>query len=185
MLTGTAAGPRQRPLSRPTRAVWRGACVAGAALVVACSSDPAPTCANATCGPCAAVVERVIDGDTIEIAGGQKIRYLLVDTPETTQGKDDCYGQDAKNFNTDLVLGKTVQLAYEPGCTDMFGRLLAWVSLDGREVNSLLVERGYACVLYIAPSGADRLDGMEALEAAAKAAKKGMWDACEEIACEK
>ena len=60
------------------------------------------------CGPSEGVVERVIDGDTIELVGGVKIRYLMVNTPETTGGKNECYGDNAVTFNTDLVLGKTV-----------------------------------------------------------------------------
>ncbi len=154
-------------------------------LVQACGSEDPPSCRNSQCGPCEATVERVVDGDTIELTSGEKIRYLLVDTPETTKGKLDCYGAEAKAFNTDLVEGQVVQLDYEPDCTDMFGRLLAWVTLDGHDINAMLVERGYACVLYIAPSGADRKDELEQLQAQAKAAKKGMWGACEEVACEK
>ena len=47
------------------------------------------------CGPGEAVVERVIDGDTIVVTGEQKIRYLLVDAPEHTDGHDDCFGASA------------------------------------------------------------------------------------------
>ncbi len=71
-------------------------------------------------------------------------------------------------------------------CTDKYGRLLAYVSVDGREVNSLMVERGYACVLVIPPNGADRADEFVALENAAKDAGAGMWGdgVCQVITCE-
>ena len=57
-----------------------------------------------------------------------KIRYLMVNTPETTGGKNECYGQNAVTFNTDLVLGKTVEIDYDVECTDRFDRTLAYVS---------------------------------------------------------
>jgi micrococcal nuclease len=136
------------------------------------------------CGPSEGVVARAIDGDTIELESGEIIRYLLVDTPESTGGATDCFGENAKTFNEDLVVGETVQLTYDVECEDYFGRLLAYVRVGGREVNTLLVERGYACVLHIPPNGDDRVDEFQALEDAARAAGTGMWSACTEITCD-
>ncbi len=148
----------------------------------------APTLAacntGAECGPSKATVTDVIDGDTIVLDTGQKVRYLEMDTTEITNGHNDCYGAEAKQFNSDLVLGKEVSLRYDVQCEDKYGRLLAYVSVDGREVNSLLVERGYACVLVIPPNGADRADEFTALENDAKAANRGMWGACQVVTCE-
>ena len=62
--------------------------------------------------------------------------------------------------------------------------LLAWVWVQGQEVNTLMVERGYGCVLYIPPNGEDRVDEFNGLQALAKAAKRGMWGACAEVACD-
>jgi micrococcal nuclease len=135
------------------------------------------------CGATEATVERVIDGDTIELTGGVKIRYLLVNAPETTNGHMDCYGANAAQFNSDLVLGKTVELRYDVECTDMYGRSLAYVTVGGQEVNRLLVERGYACVLHIPPDGDDRYAEFMALQADAKAAMRGLWGACDPIPC--
>ena len=135
------------------------------------------------CGPREAIVERVIDGDTIGLPGDVRIRYLLVNAPEITNGHADCYGANAAQFNTDLVLGKTVRLDYDARCQDMFGRTLAYVTVDGQDVNRLLIERGYACVLHIPPDGDARADELEALEAAARAARRGLWGACDPIPC--
>jgi micrococcal nuclease len=153
---------------------------AAAALVVlaACGSSP-----GSDCGPSEAMVERVIDGDTIVLTTGEKIRYLLVNAPETTNGHDDCYGQNASQFNSDLVLGKQVELTYDVQCTDMYGRLLAYVSVGGQEVNTLLVERGYACVLHIPPDGDSRAAEFKAAETAARSARRGLWGACDPIPC--
>jgi micrococcal nuclease len=147
------------------------------ATLAACGETSSP------CGPTTAVVARVIDGDTIELASGEKIRYLLVNTPETTGGKNECYGANAVQFNRDLVEGKTVELEYDQVCTDRFDRTLAYVRVNGQEVNTLLIERGYACVLHIPPNGDDRADEFEALEDAAKAANRGLWGACSPIPC--
>jgi micrococcal nuclease len=136
-----------------------------------------------SCGAREASVERVIDGDTIVVSGAVKIRYLLVNAPEITNGYDDCYGANAAQFNTDLVLGKTVQLAYDTECQDMFGRTLAYVTVDGQDVNRLLIERGYACVLHIPPDGDARASEFEAVEAAARTAGRGLWGACDPIPC--
>ncbi len=125
----------------------------------------------------------MIDGDTIELETGVKIRYLMVNAPETTSGKNECYGSNAVTFNTDLVMGKTVELDYDVECEDRFGRTLAYVSVGGQEVNSLMLERGYACLLHIPPDGDDRLTEFKALESAAKAANRGLWGACNPIPC--
>lgn len=135
------------------------------------------------CGPQSGLVTEVIDGDTIELESGERIRYLLVDTPEISSGNEECFGQEAKIFNTDLVLDRVVDLDYDIECEDRYGRLLAYVTVDGREVNSLLVERGYGCVLYIPPSGEDRVEEFEALQDSAEVANRGMWGACEGNPC--
>ena len=143
-------------------------------FVAACGS-------GSPCGPTEAKVDRVIDGDTIVLTTGEKVRYLLVDAPETTLGHDDCYGSNAAQFNSDLVLGKTVQLSYDVECTDMYGRLLAYVSVDGQEVNKLMIERGYACVLHIPPDGDDRADEFKMYQLEAKTAMRGLWGACDPL----
>ncbi|MBA3540068.1 MAG: thermonuclease family protein [Deltaproteobacteria bacterium] len=143
-----------------------------------CSSD------GSKCGVTEATVARVIDGDTIELTTGERIRYLLVNAPETTSGKNECYGQNAVTFNTDLVANKQIHLEYdEAQCEDRFDRLLAYVSVDGQEVNALLVQRGYACVLHIPPAGDSREDEFKAYQAEAKAAGRGLWGQCDPIPC--
>lgn len=150
-------------------------------VVAACASDPA----SSGCGPSRAKVVAVTDGDTVTLDNGEKVRYLLVDTNEITNGHNDCFGQEARQFNEALVLDKTVSLTYDQECKDRFGRWLAYITVDGREVNSLLVERGYACVLYIAPNGKDRRADFQALEDEAQREGRGMWGFCPagEVAC--
>lgn len=137
----------------------------------------------AACGtsPDTATVERVIDGDTIVLTGGEKVRYLLVDAPETTNGHADCFGANAAQLDADLVLGKTIELAYDIERTDAYGRTLAYVSAGGVDINALLVERGAACVLFIPPDGGDRRAAYEALQADAKAHRRGIWGTCDPL----
>jgi micrococcal nuclease len=143
--------------------------------LAACGGDP--------CGPSTGVVDRVIDGDTIVLATGVKIRYLLIDAPETTDGRDDCYGQNAAQFNRDRVSGKTVELTYDQVCRDDYGRTLAYVAADGDDINSLMIQRGYACLLHIPPDGDDRADAFAEYQREAKAEKRGLWGACDPIPC--
>lgn len=85
-------------------------------------------------------VTAVIDGDTIEIEGGEKIRYIGIDTPET----DECYGPEATEANRELVEGKEVILIRDIENRDKYERLLRYVIADGRFVNAELVRLGYA-----------------------------------------
>ena len=148
-----------------------------AVMLAACSAP------GSDCGPSEGVVQRIVDGDTIELETGVTIRYLMINTPETTQGHADCFGQQAVQFNRDLVEGKTVQLRYDVECEDRFDRTLAYVSVGGQEVNKLMLERGYACLLHISPNGDDRLDEYKAIESAAKASNRGLWGVCDPIPC--
>ena len=147
------------------------------AVVAAVLLATAVGCGGSPCGATEGKVTRVIDGDTIELESGVKIRYLLVDTPEVSGGVE-CFGDNAKQYNSDLVLNKTVQISYDEQCTDNFGRSLAYVTVDGQEVNSLLIQKGYACVLFIAPNGESRLEEFNALQLDAKNARRGLWSAC-------
>jgi micrococcal nuclease len=129
-------------------------------------------------------VARVIDGDTLVLDSGERVRLLLVDTPEITNGKHDCYGAEAAAFTASLVAGRSVELTYdEAACTDRYGRTLGYVAADGIEVNAALVTRGYACLLYLAPGGQARREEFVRDEAEAKTGRRGMWGQCASIPC--
>ncbi len=136
------------------------------------------------CGPSSGIVERVVDGDTIVLESGERVRYLMIDTPESTQGATDCYGAESAEFNRTLVEGKEVELSYDVDCDDQYDRLLAYVTVGDREVNSLMVERGLACVLVIPPNGQERQAEFEAAEMRAQADLVGLWGVCEEVTCD-
>ncbi len=91
-------------------------------------------------------VIRIIDGDTIEISDGRKVRYIGVDTPEThdPRTKLECYGKEATEKNRELVAGQEVILVRDISDTDQFGRLLRYVYKGDVFVNDTLVKEGFA-----------------------------------------
>lgn len=135
------------------------------------------------CGPLTGVVDYVVDGDTVELATGERVRYILVDTTELTD--NECWSGEGKAFNSTLTLGQTVSLEYDQECTDKYGRLLAYVSVGDVEVNRALLENGHACLLYIPPNGNSKVADYQTLETQARNDGLGMWGACPEpIPCE-
>ena len=93
-------------------------------------------------------VARVVDGDTIDVTiwgETRRVRLLLVDTPEVFGGTE-CYGPEASEYVRSLLPeGSAVRLERDVTDKDSFGRLLRYVYLeDGRMLNELLLEGGYA-----------------------------------------
>jgi len=88
-------------------------------------------------------VLRVIDGDTIELINGEKVRYIGIDSPERESGGE-CYYLQAKKKNENLVLGKTVRLVKDVSERDRYGRLLRYVYMDSIFVNEFMVKEGFA-----------------------------------------
>ena len=125
------------------------------------------------------LVTRVIDGDTIELSTGERVRYLGADTPETVHPDKpvECYGPEASAANRTLVEGKRVQLETDISDRDKYGRLLRYVSVDGQDVSATLIREGYAYVYSRKPDVA-RLKSYAALERAAKEQRVGLWADC-------
>lgn len=123
------------------------------------------------------VVSRVIDGDTIELSDGTKVRYIGIDTPESTN-KFECYGKEAFEQNKKLVEKKTVRLEKDVSQTDMYGRLLRYVWVGDVMINEILVRDGYAQIATYPPD-VKYLDRFLEAERQARLEKKGLWgDVC-------
>jgi endonuclease YncB( thermonuclease family) len=121
-----------------------------------------------------ATVSRVIDGDTVELSTGQKVRYLGIDTPELTYPRE-CYALEAYQKNRELVEGKRVALRKDVSETDRYGRLLRYVYLpNGEMVNAILVREGYALAATIPPD-VMFADLFVRLEREAREAGRGLW----------
>lgn len=127
-----------------------------------------------------ALVTKVIDGDTIEIAGGTRVRYLGMDTPESSQsGKtEECFGYEAHKKNQELVGGKVIRLEKDISETDGYGRLLRYVWVGETLINELLVSQGYARTASQRPDFKYRLRLLQA-QTEAEENERGFWNACQ------
>lgn len=120
-------------------------------------------------------VERVSDGDTVRLIGLGRVRLIGVDTPEVF-GHVECFGRAASAFVKRLLPPRS-RVRYTLGVEkrDRYGRPLAYMWLaDGRMLNGLLVERGYATPLTIAPN-VDYADLFVRAARRARVASRGLW----------
>ena len=124
-------------------------------------------------------VTRVIDGDTIEIEGGEKVRYIGIDTPETVDPRKpvQCFSVEASKKNKELVEGKNVRLEKDITDKDKYGRLLRYVYIDNIFINLELVKQGFA-FSYTYPPDIKYQAEILAAEAEAREANRGLWAAC-------
>lgn len=90
----------------------------------------------------AAVCLRVVDGDTIVLASGERVRLLCVDTPE----RGEAGFVEAREFLRLKIEGRAISLEADPAMRDRdrFGRLLRYVWCDGELVNAALVRAGHS-----------------------------------------
>ena len=122
---------------------------------------------------------RVIDGDTIEIEGGQKVRYIGIDTPETVDPRKpvQCFGIEASNRNKQLVEGKRIRLEKDVSETDKYNRLLRYVYVDDVFINLALVRDGFAYSSTFPPD-VKYQDQFTEAQRLAREQNKGLWGAC-------
>jgi len=122
---------------------------------------------------------RVIDGDTLEIEGGQKVRYIGIDTPETVDPRKpvQCFGVEASNRNKQLVEGKRIRLEKDVSETDKYNRLLRYVYVDDVFINLKLVQDGFAYSSTFPPDVKYQNQFTEA-QRLAREQGKGLWGAC-------
>lgn len=96
-----------------------------------------------------AICTKVVDGDTIYLDNGEKVRFVGVNTPE--RGVEGYI--TSKNFVQKLCLNKEVGLDIDDSKhNDKYGRTLAVVIVDGKNVNEMLLKEGLAEVMYMPPS---------------------------------
>lgn len=125
-------------------------------------------------------VVRVIDGDTIELASGEKVRYIGIDTPESVDPRKpvECFAKQASQKNEDLVLNKVVRLERDISDKDRYGRLLRYVYVDDKFINLNLVSQGYAHSVSFPPD----IKNQELFDKAEQMARdrgEGLWSACQ------
>jgi len=131
-------------------------------LLCGCSSPPET-----------ARVVQVIDGDTITIEGGYRVRYIGIDTPEI-HPEIEAFGLEAWQVNRKLVEGRVVHLEKDISEVDKYGRLLRYVYVGDLFVNAELVRVGLARAGAYPPDTKHQ-DYLEKLEREARQAGRGMW----------
>ena len=135
-------------------------------------------------------VKRAVDGDTIQLENGERVRSIGIDTPEmhesdklyrdsqrTQQDIQDikAMGRRAYEFTKALAEGKRVSLEFDLEKHDRYGRLLAYVYLkDGTFVNAEIVKQGYASLMTFPPN-VKYADLFLKLYQEAREHRRGLW----------
>ncbi|WP_433709018.1 thermonuclease family protein [Paenibacillus illinoisensis] len=127
-----------------------------------------------------ATLIEVTDGDTLKVkveGKEEKVRLLLVDTPETVhpEKEEQPFGKDASNFVKKQVAKGNMELELDVSERDKYGRLLAYVWIDNKMLNEQLLEYGLARVAYIYPPNTKYVDQFEKIQKQARAQAKGIW----------
>jgi len=129
-----------------------------------------------------ATVAYVIDGDTIVLRGGGRVRLLQVDAPEVGEGE--CYSHRATRALRGLLpVGTAVALLPDSGLdrVDRYGRLLRYVFRGGRNVNLSLVSRGAATVWFFKGERGRYATTLLSAARRARRAHRGLWGACDAV----
>ena len=117
-------------------------------------------------------VKRVVDGDTIELANGQIVRFVGVNAPNN----GDPFEEEATEANQKLVQGKTVTFEYDAYTSDRFGRVLAYPFVDGKNVVVELARQGMVKVtIYEDRRKLKYQDELLRTQDEAKKKKLGIW----------
>lgn len=125
---------------------------------------------------------KAVDGDTAKLKYEGKtetFRFLLIDTPETKHprvGKQP-FGQEASDRTAELLKNANkIEVEFDVGQKqDKYHRYLAYIYVDGKMVNDILVKEGLAKVGYVYPPNTRYLAKLEKSQKAAQKAKLGIW----------
>jgi micrococcal nuclease len=122
-------------------------------------------------------VKWVIDGDTVVLDDGRRVRYIGINAPELAHDGHlvEPFAEEAKRFNASLVDHKEIRLEFDKERTDQYGRTLAYIFVrNGALVNAELLSNGYAYLLYH-PQNQKYNSLLLKSQRAAMSVKKGVW----------
>lgn len=148
-------------------------------LALALALLPAGCGSGADTAAARARVARVVDGDTIALRDGRRVRLVQVDAPEEQGGE--CYSREATAALESLLPpGTSVRLEADARLDDVdrYGRLLRYVHRGSLNVNLVLVERGVAGVWFFDGESGRYADALLAAAREARAKRRGLWRAC-------
>jgi micrococcal nuclease len=118
-------------------------------------------------------ISRVADGDTVYCGNVGRIRLLMIDAPELSQGPP---GLEAQRELTRIMpVGTLVRVETDVRERDTYGRILGYVYLpDGRMVNEEMARSGYVTAL-VYPPNVRHVEEIRDAVADARKAKRGLW----------
>jgi len=120
------------------------------------------------------IVSRVIDGDTLELQDGERVRLIGINTPELDDTQQAAVAMEARGYLRGLAEGKKVRLEYDQDKEDMYDRTLAYLYLeDGTFINAEIVKQGYSEVYTTYPF--KYMKEFQFYEQQAREARKGIW----------
>ena len=125
-------------------------------------------------------VAKVLDGDTVELINGERLRYIGIDSPEELDNRKpvQCFAFEAAERNRQLVEGKEIIFQKDSSKFDKYGRWLGFVYLmDGTFVNEELVLEGFA-FSYPYPPDTSKEAIFGRAEETARSGSLGLWAAC-------
>ena len=120
-----------------------------------------------------ATVARVIDGDTIVLESGEKVRYIGIDAPELTPNPEPHAGE-ATSINRSLVEGKEIIMQRDVTDRDSFGRLLRYVYVGDLFINGEMVRLGMARSVEYPPDTKYQVF-LNEMELGARTVQRGIW----------
>ena len=125
--------------------------------------------------PQSVMVSSIIDGDTVRLSDGRKVRLIGVNTPELYSGlRPENGALEAKKFLMQLVEGQMVDLYLGREPYDRYGRVLAYLTFEGKTLSQRLIERGLGFAISVAPN--DQLaDCLFTAERAPRLARLNLW----------
>ena len=144
------------------------------------SSSP---CLAADCSPPAnlrsEVVASVVDGDTLRLKAGQKVRLIGIDTPELGRDghPDRPFAREAREALRHLVDLSGWRILLQPGIEprDRYRRVLGHAySTDGNNLTAALLRQGLGYQAVVAPN-LNHLECYQAAELEARKAEAGLW----------
>jgi micrococcal nuclease len=91
-------------------------------------------------------VQRVVDGDTLLLIGGERVRLIGIDTPESVKPETppEPFGHEASEFTKQLAEGRDVRLEFDRHREDQYGRTLAFVYIGELLLNEEIVRQGFS-----------------------------------------
>ncbi len=121
-------------------------------------------------------VTKVIDGDTLLLSNGEKVRLIGVDTPELYHPLKPVqyFAIQASEFTRKMSEGKKVRLEFDWQKRDEYNRLLAYVYLEGGTfLNAEVIKQGYGFAYTKYPF--KYLEDFRQYEKEAREGERGLW----------